>query len=92
MQPTNENMKTLIEQIHMERERSLSLKTNLTATEEQLNQEKIYLQDLESLLKKISLLRSIDPQIAKYLGDLVNVSKELSLIRYDIASLGLKIQ
>jgi hypothetical protein len=76
----------------MERDRSLSLKTNLTATEEQLNQEKMYLQDLESLLKKISLLRSIDPQIAKYLGDLVNVSKELSLIRYDIASLGLKIQ
>jgi len=92
MQPNNENMKTLIEQIHMERDRSLSLKTNLTATEEQLNQEKMYLQDLESLLKKISLLRSIDPQIAKYLGDLVNVSKELSLIRYDIASLGLKIQ
>lgn len=43
-------------------------------------------------MKKISLLRSIDPQIAKYLGELVNVSKELSLIRYDIASLGLKIQ
>ena len=43
-------------------------------------------------MKKISLLRSIDPQVAKYIGDLVNVSKELSLIRYDIASMGLKIQ
>jgi hypothetical protein len=68
------------------------LKTNLSSLEESLNQEKIYLKDLESIMKKISLLRSIDPQVAKYIGDLVNVSKELSLIRYDIASMGLKIQ
>ena len=38
------------------------------------------------------MLRSIDPQIAKYMGELVNVSKELSLSRYDVASFTLKIK
>ena len=37
MQASNENMKLLIDQLHLERERSFSLKSNLSAAEEQLN-------------------------------------------------------
>jgi hypothetical protein len=60
--------------------------------DEHLNSDKLYINDLEVVISKVSMLRSIDPQISKYLSELALVVKDLALLRYDKSMISLKLK
>lgn len=67
------------------------VKSDLEASEERLNLERLYTADLEQLLKRFMSLRSLDPQLQKFLLELHQLTKELGLARQDKFSLGLSL-
>jgi hypothetical protein len=67
------------------------VKSELEASEERLNLERLYTADLEQLLKRVLGLRSLDPQLAKFLGELEQQTRELGLARQDKLSLALSL-
>ena len=70
----------------------ISLKSQNEGLEEHLNSEKLYISDLEQVISKLAMLRSVDPQISKALNELLLLTKDLALSRYDRSMLSLKLK
>lgn len=61
MQANSEQLKVYIDQLHEEREKHALLRSQLDGLGEQLNSEKLYIADLESLMQRLLQLKSVDP-------------------------------
>ena len=89
---TSEVAKQFIGQLEHERDRLAQLKDQRDGIEEQLNAERLYGQDLEMLIKRVSGLKSLDQQIGKALTEAAAEAKELSLARSEKAALQVRLQ
>ncbi|CDW87983.1 UNKNOWN [Stylonychia lemnae] len=83
LQATNENLKLSLEQLNQEKEKMYQLKSKFESLEEQLTNDKEHINHLETLIRKLIAIKSLDPKLQRVMSDMFLNLRDIILLKTD---------